>query len=325
VRRTTTTVDGLLLIDKPAGISSHDVVSVARRALGEKRIGHGGTLDPFATGLLVLLVGRATRLLPHLPGDPKVYEATVRFGAETETEDLEGAVTREAPLPTRASFLAALPALTGRIQQVPPAYSAKRVEGRRSYELARTGEAVELAPVTIRVDRWEVLALRDADGASLGADAGDRPVHEADVRVTCGGGTYVRSLARDLARRAGSAAHLTELRRTRSGPLAVEDARTVPDLLAGRAHLQPALAALPGFPVQELTADEVTRIVRGIDVEARCAGEWAALTNPENGVLVALAERRDARWQPRVVMHAVEPDAGATRHGADREGAGREA
>ncbi|MDH5234991.1 MAG: tRNA pseudouridine(55) synthase TruB [Gemmatimonadota bacterium] len=325
MRRTTGTIDGLLLIDKPAGVSSHDVVGLARRALGEKRIGHAGTLDPFATGLLVLLVGRATRLLPHLPGDPKVYEATIRFGAETETEDLEGAVTREAPLPTRAALLGALPALTGSIGQVPPAYSAKRVEGRRSYELARAGKAVELPPVTIRVDRWEVLHLRDAAGAPLGADAGDRPVREARVRVTCGGGTYVRSLARDLARLAGSAAHLTALRRVRSGPFSADDARSVAELTAGGARVQPALAALPGFPVQELTRDEVTRIVRGIDVEARCAGEWAALTNPENGVLVALAERRDDRWQPRVVMHAAEGTPATSRRAADHEGAGHEA
>ncbi|MBL8997359.1 MAG: tRNA pseudouridine(55) synthase TruB [Gemmatimonadetes bacterium] len=300
--RTTGTADGLLLVDKPAGLSSHDVVSLARRALGEKRIGHGGTLDPFATGLLVLLVGRATRLLPRLPGEPKVYEATLRLGAETETEDLDGALSREAPLPTRVALLAALPALTGTIQQVPPAYSAKRVDGKRAYELARAGETVELKPVTIRVDRWEVLELLDAADTPLGADD-SALVRTARVRVHCGGGTYVRSLARDLARAAGSAAHLTALRRVRSGPFAVKDALTVADLTEGRARLRPALDALPGFPVQELTDDEVTRIARGIDVAATVPGAWAALTNPANGVLVALAERRDDRWQPRVVMH----------------------
>lgn len=303
-RRTTGTVDGLLLVDKPAGISSHDVVSVARRAFGEKRIGHGGTLDPFATGLLVILVGRATRLLPHLPGEPKLYEATIRFGSETDTEDLLGAVVREAPLPTREALLAVLPRLTGAVVQVPPAYSAKRVDGRRAYDLARAGETVDLKPVTIRVDRWEILSLTDADGRELvgqhRADAAG--VQEAKVRIACGGGTYIRSLARDLARFAGSAAHLTQLRRTRSGPFRVEDALTMDDLVAGRGRVRPALDALPGVPVQALTDDDVARIVRGIDVPAEVDGAWGALTNPGNGVLVALAERRADRWQPRVVM-----------------------
>ena len=303
-RRTTGTVDGLLLVDKPAGISSHDVVGVARRAFGEKRIGHGGTLDPFATGLLVILVGRATRLLPHLPGEPKLYEATIRFGSETDTEDLLGAVVREAPLPTREALLAVLPRLTGAVVQVPPAYSAKRVDGRRAYDLARAGETVDLKPVTIRVDRWEILSLTDADGRELvgqhRADAAG--VQEAKVRIACGGGTYIRSLARDLARFAGSAAHLTQLRRTRSGPFRVEDALTMDDLVAGRGRVRPALDALPGVPVQALTDDDVARIVRGIDVPAEVDGAWGALTNPGNGVLVALAERRADRWQPRVVM-----------------------
>lgn len=303
-RRTTGTVDGLLLVDKPAGVSSHDVVSVARRALGEKRIGHGGTLDPFATGLLVILIGRATRLLPHLPGEPKVYEATIRFGTETDTEDLDGTVVLERPLPTRAALLAALPALTGTVEQIPPAYSAKRVDGRRAYELARAGVTVELKPVTIRVERWEIMALTGADGQEIDAVSVSRDefVQEARVRIFCGGGTYIRSLARDLARLAGSAAHLTRLRRTQSGPFRIEDALTTADLLEGRARVRPALDALPGVPVQELTDDDVVRIVRGIDVPAQVDGSWGALTTPGTGVLVALAERRAERWQPRVVM-----------------------
>ena len=291
-RRTTGTADGLLLVDKPVGVSSHDVVSVARRALGESRIGHAGTLDPFASGLLVLLVGRATRLLPHLAGEPKVYDATIRFGTETDTEDHLGAVVREAPCPSRAAMLAALPALTGSVVQVPPAYSAKRVSGQRAYDLARRGEEVTLAPVPIVVHRWEVRRL----------DEGPAGVTEADVRITCGGGTYIRSLARDLARSVGSAAHLTALRRVVSGPFRVEDALTLDALAEGRATLRPALAAVPQHPVQILTSDEVARIARGIDVEATVAGPWAALTNPSTGALVALAERRGERWQPRVVM-----------------------
>ncbi len=302
-RRTTGTVDGLLLVDKPAGVSSHDVVNVARRALGEKRIGHGGTLDPFATGLLVIVVGRATRLLPHMPGEPKVYEATIRFGAETDTEDLDGAIVLERPLPARAAVLAALPVLTGSIEQVPPAYSAKRIDGQRAYDLARAGVHVDLKPVTIRVHRWEVLSLVGADGRGITADGStDALVQEARVRITCGGGTYIRSLARDLARLAGSAAHLTQLRRTRSGAFRVEDALTTDDLLAGGARVRPALDALPGMAVQELTDEDVTRIVRGIEVPSKVAGAWGALTAPGTGVLVALAERRADRWQPRVVM-----------------------
>lgn len=290
---TPATTDGLLLVDKPAGLSSHDVVAVARRALGERRIGHAGTLDPFATGLLILCAGRATRLLQHLPDEPKVYEATIRFGSETDTEDLQGAVTREAAGPTREALLAALPRFIGRIAQVPPAYSAKRVDGKRAYERARAGEHVELQPVAISVHRWEVLATR--------LDAAGR-VQEADVRITCGGGTYVRSLARDLARAVDSAAHLVALRRIACGSFDVRDAASPADLQAGDVSLRPPLDALPGFPQQALDDDALQRIVRGIEVPATVDGEWAALVRGDRPVLVALAERRGEGWQPRVVM-----------------------
>ncbi len=278
-------------MDKPAGASSHDVVAVARRALGEKRIGHAGTLDPFATGLLVLLVGRATRLLPHLAGEPKVYEATIRFGAETDTEDLHGQVIREAPLPARKELLAILPLLTGRFEQLPPAYSAKRIAGERAYAIARRGEIPALRPAPVTVHRWDVLGLEGEDA-----------VREARVRVTCGGGTYVRSLARDLGRLAGSAAHLAALRRTASGPFEVSDAATFVALREGRAVLRPPLDALPDVPRQVLSNDELTRIARGIGIAAAVGGPWVALTNPSSGALVALAERRGDLWQPRVVM-----------------------
>jgi tRNA pseudouridine55 synthase len=290
---TTTTPDGLLLVDKPAGVSSHDIVSAARRSVGEKRIGHAGTLDPFATGLLVLLVGRATRLLPHIPDEPKVYDARITFGRETDTEDLHGAVTREAPLPQRAALLAALPQFVGAISQVPPQYSAKRVDGERAYALARAGETVELKPVTIHVHRWEVLELHAASDGSI---------EHADVRITCGGGTYVRSLARDLARALGSAAHLTALRRVSTGPFHVRDACTLDDLREKRAVVRPAIDALPGFPVQQLSDEELAKLVRGIAVPASVQGEWGALVRGDRDVLVALCERRDDNWQPRVVM-----------------------
>lgn len=280
-------IDGLLLVDKPAGMTSHDVVLIARRATGERRIGHAGTLDPFATGLLVLLLGRATRLLPYIDGEPKVYRATIEFGSETDTEDGEGQVTRSAEPPAGSAVLAALPALTGTVVQVPPQYSAKRVEGRRAYAAARAGEHVALRPVTIRVDSWEVLGW---SGPRL------------DARVTCGGGTYVRSLARDLGRLSGSAAHLRALRRERSGPFRVEDAIAVDALRDGQATIRPPLDALGDMPRQRLDDDEVGRIVRGIDVPATVPGERGALTHPASDALVAVAERRGDRWQPRVVM-----------------------
>ncbi len=290
--RLTTGPDGLLLVDKPAGVSSHDVVAAARRSMGERRIGHTGTLDPFATGLLVLLVGRATRLLRHVPGDPKIYEATVSFGAETDTEDPLGVVVREAALPKRAAVEAAILTLTGELDQVPPAYSAKRIDGRRAYDLARAGRDVTLAPARVRVDRWDVLSWSErGDGVS-----------ECAVRITCGGGTYVRSLARDLGRLADGAAHVSSLRRVQNGAFDVRDAVTLEDLRGRRCSIRPPLDALSGLPVQRLSDDEVKAVARGIDIAAAVDGAWGALVDDSTGCLVALGERRDARWQPRVVM-----------------------
>lgn len=291
--------DGLLLVDKPAGVSSHDVVLIARRALGEKRIGHAGTLDPFATGLLVLLTGRATRLAQHVIDEPKVYLADVKFGAETDTEDPLGVVTREAPLPTREALDTVLARFVGRISQVPPAFSAKHVDGKRAYELAREGKSPEMKPVDVEVHRLTIERADEASGV----------VATCRLRVSCGGGTYIRSLARDLARAAESAAHLTALRRERAGVFDVAHAVTLERLKAGDAVLAPAIDALQGHPVQPLTVDEVAKIVRGIDVEARVEGRVAALTEATvTGKLVALAERRPSergdRWQPRVVMSA---------------------
>jgi tRNA pseudouridine55 synthase len=286
--------DGVLLVDKPTGVTSHDMVAAARRALGEKRIGHAGTLDPFATGLLVLLVGRATRLLPYIDGDPKVYEATVRFGAETTTEDLLGEVTVTAASPTFDAVRDAVGSLTGELDQMPPAYSAKRVDGRRAYDIARAGEVPDLKSARVRVDSWELLNWRAGESEAGAA--------ELDVRITCGGGTYIRSLARDLGRLTGSAAHLCALRRVRSGAFRVTEATSLEALRAGEARLLPPLAALPHTPVELLSAAEVARVVRGIEVPATVAGDRAALVHEDSDALVALAERRGASWQPRVVM-----------------------
>jgi tRNA pseudouridine55 synthase len=284
------TTDGLLLVDKPAGMTSHDVVLAARRAFGESRIGHAGTLDPVATGLLVLLLGRATRLLPYLDGVPKEYEASIMLGSETETDDLHGAVVRTAPAPNDAAIAAAIATLTGPLEQTPPAYSAKRVAGRRAYDAARAGVALELAPASVEVFAWRNVSR---DGDVLRAT------------IECGAGTYVRALARDLGRLTGSAAHLAALRRTRSGPFRVDDAVSLDALRDGSAELRPALDALPALPRISLDEPDAERVLRGIAVPRLDDAPRAALVDARSGMLLALAEAAGDRWQPRVVMRRV--------------------
>ena len=287
-------IDGLLLVDKPAGITSHDVVSVARRALGTRRIGHGGTLDPFATGLLVLLIGNATRLLPYLDGEPKVYDASIAFGSETDTDDVTGTVVAMLPPPEPASVTAAIARLTGIIDQVPPAYSAKQVAGRRAYAAARRGEPLALDPVRVTVHEWLV---RDSSADRL------------DVTITCGGGTYIRSLARDLGRLCGSSAHLASLRRTRSGSFEVADSISLHDLRERGASPRPSREALPNLPTVALSPTDLAHVRHGRSIpvatsDAPPDSARAALVDGA-GSLVAVAERADATWQPRVVL----PDA----------------
>ena len=284
------TTDGLLLVDKPAGVTSHDVVLAARRAFGESRIGHAGTLDPFATGLLVLLLGRATRLLPHLDGVPKEYEATIALGRETDTDDCDGVTLRECPPPTDEAIAEAIPQLTGALEQVPPAYSAKRIAGRRAYEAARAGDVLELAPSRVTVYGWHDVKR---EGDTLRAT------------IACGGGTYIRALARDLGRITGSAAHLAALRRVRSGPFRVAQAVSLDALRSGEAKLRPALDALPTIPHVVLDADDAERVLRGIVVPRTTDGDKAALVDGRSGALVAFAVAEGASWQPRVVMRKV--------------------
>lgn len=210
-KRSTSGLDGLLLIDKPAGWTSHDVVARVRRLTGQPRAGHTGTLDPFATGLLVVCLGRATRLAEYLTAHEKVYVGEVVLGSETDTGDAEGQVVARGEVPELDEAIRSRVAarFTGRIGQVPPSYSAVKVGGRRAYDLARRGEAVELAPRTV-----DVFDLR-LDWAGEG---------RLRMTVRCGPGTYVRSLARDLGRELGCGAHLAALRRMRSGRFRVEDA-----------------------------------------------------------------------------------------------------
>jgi tRNA pseudouridine55 synthase len=290
---------GLLYVDKPVGMTSHDVVSVIRRAARSKRVGHAGTLDPFATGLLVLAVNTATRLLPYVVGEPKVYDAVIRFGHETDTDDGTGEVTREA-IPPDAELLAdpgaaplrdALAALTGRIAQVPPAFSAKHVNGERAYAIARRGELVELPPVNVHVANWEWLA---STPGSL------------TVRVTCGGGTYIRALARDLGRALGSAAHCERLRRVASGAAQVDDAepfdRLEPgSIVDGRVRLRSPLSALGAVAHESLDEAGLAALRVGRRMAATVPGARGALLWHDS--VVAIAERVAGDWwQPRVVM-----------------------
>jgi tRNA pseudouridine55 synthase len=213
----------LLLVDKPAGMTSHDVVQTVRRIYGERSIGHLGTLDPFATGLLILLLGRSTRLGNFLDIEPKVYEATIKFGAETDTDDSTGTPTRTAALPAPEAVRSAFGSLTGEIFQRPPDYSAKSVDGTRAYDAARRGEPLELEPVRVKVHSWQVEEQR-----------GD----SVRVTITCSGGTYIRALARDLGRLVSSAAHLCALRRTRIGSFYLSEASRLEDLASAPVPLR---------------------------------------------------------------------------------------
>ena len=244
-RGAVTAPDGVLLVDKPQGLTSHDVVGATRRLAATRKVGHAGTLDPMATGLLVLGIGRATRFLTYLVGADKTYEATIRLGVETTTEDAEGEVTtahgcRRDDL-TEERLRKALAVLTGQIQQVPSAVSAIKVDGVRAYKRIRDGQDVELEarPVTIhklrltgrprraRADVISSAAPGAAEGATADGAGGETEVVDLDVAVACSSGTYVRALARDLGRALGCGAHLTALRRTGVGPFGVDEVQTL--------------------------------------------------------------------------------------------------
>jgi len=281
---TTPGSDGILLVDKPAGLSSHDVVAMVRRARGSARAGHTGTLDPFATGLLLLALGRATRLIRFLPAEPKVYRAAIGFGASTDTDDVTGNVVARGPVPDHGVVMQAIGALTGTIEQVPPSYSARHVSGRRAYAIARQGGEPALAPARVTVHAWDVEWTGQGELAAT---------------ITCSSGTYIRALARDLGHRCGTVAHLASLRRTSIGPFDVRDAVAPDD--AGRAQLLPAADALVGMARQVVSGEDVERVSHGRAIAAHAAGMNAALID-QAGDLVAVAERDGEWWQPRVVI-----------------------
>lgn len=287
-------MDGVLVCDKAAGMTSHDVVARVRRLAGQRRVGHGGTLDPPATGVLVLALGRATRLLPFLPTEPKRYLATVAFGAETDTLDAAGTVTAtaDAAAVDEAALRAAMAGFVGPQEQVPPMVSAIKVGGERLYAKARRGEQVERAPRPIVVHALEL----------LGFSAGERPL--ATVEVVCSGGTYIRSLAADLGRAVGTLAHLAGLRRTAVGRFTEDQAHRLEDLAEegklAAAVLDPA-AAMDPAAVRALTPAEASALATGRTLDPTGRGDPVAAVGPD-GRLVAVIQDSAGRARPKVVL-----------------------
>lgn len=268
---------GVVVVDKPAGWTSHQVVGRLRRLLGTRKVGHAGTLDPLATGVLVVGVNRATRLLGHLAGHDKTYEATIRLGQQTVTDDAEGEIVAELGAANigRAELDAEVANLTGVISQVPATVSAIKVDGQRAYARVRRGETVELKARTVTVHSFEVVDVRSAVTARV-------PVVDVDVIVDCSTGTYIRSLARDLGAALGVGGHLTALRRTRVGAFDLTGALAPSALTAEppqRPHLlDMAEVAARSFPVLELTADQAGIVRHGSRIELDLASSLVALT-----------------------------------------------
>lgn len=296
-------MDGILIIDKPEGFTSHDVVARLRRILGTKRIGHTGTLDPFATGVMVILIGKATRLAQFLDKDEKEYEATVRFGFETDTGDRTGSPKPQAQSPKSVSveyIEVILSQFRGNITQVPPMYSAKKVDGKKLYELARKGVEIEREPVNIiihNLELFEVAKIRDSQSAIR-------------IRVVCSAGTYIRTLAEDIGRAAGTGAHLKELRRTRAGKFDISKAITLADLEKDddpAEHLIPMSKAVEHLPELILTEDRIEKTTNGLSTRLEetdlAEGEAVRMINGE-GTLIAVGLYRagDKAVQPKVVL-----------------------
>ena len=253
-------MNGILVVAKQPGPTSHDIVALIRRLTGVRRVGHGGTLDPFAAGVLPVFVGHATRLVEYHLKDDKHYRALVSFGARSTTDDLDGELTpSDAPAPTRATVEAALASFRGEIEQIPPDYSAVRVAGRKAYELARHGEKPELKARRVTIHRLDMTAWDDQDPA--------RPV--ATVEVRCSAGTYIRALARDLGEQLGSGAYLAALSRTASGPFTLDQAHELDEVRAALADglgadlMLPMDTGLEKLPLVTVNQTELASLARG--------------------------------------------------------------
>ena len=290
----------VILVDKPSGPTSHDIVSDVRRWTGIRRVGHGGTLDPLATGLLPIFIGAATRLNEYLAPYSKSYEATVLLGASTDTDDSEGKVISSAPVPalTRADIEAELAAFQGEISQAPPSYSAVKVGGVAAHRAARAGEPLEIEPRTVTIHEIELLEL-------------DLPQLRVAMRVSTG--TYVRAVARDLGASLGCGAHVIEMRRTRIGDMATADAHTTAALEAAyEAEQFWSLTESPArlfrdWPHFDLSGEQLARIRRGQSIRARPSpGQRRALALDAAGVVIAVLKDdplEPGRWQPEKVLH----------------------
>ncbi|MFD5214566.1 tRNA pseudouridine(55) synthase TruB [Microbacterium sp. NPDC058345] len=293
---------GILLVDKPGGLTSHDVVARTRRAFGTRKVGHAGTLDPMATGLLVIGVEGATRLLTYIVGADKTYTATMRLGQSTTTDDAEGDVVATADptaweAVTDERVRAGIRDLTGPLSQVPSSVSAIKVDGRRAYDRVRAGESVELAARQVLVSRFDVLATRTGDG-----------VFDLDVVVDCSSGTYIRALARDLGAALGVGGHLTRLRRTRVGGFDVADAVGL-DGLADAVALSPAAAARRVLPALEVSADEARDLRHGkrlVGQASRLQAAEVAAIDPD-GALIGILEARGKDIKSAMNMPEVTP------------------
>lgn len=328
-----TVPSGLVIVDKPAGLTSHDVVARIRRLAGTRRVGHAGTLDPMATGVLVVGVEQATRLLGHLTLTQKEYRGTVRLGQRTSTDDAEGEILDGRPADgiTPDALAAAAAALTGEIQQVPPGISAIKVGGQRAYRLTREGRPPDLPPRPVTVFALDIVAVRrtgaaagdatepsepGAQGAPSeqgepGAEGAQAGLLDVDIAVTCSSGTYIRALARDLGAALGVGGHLTALRRTRVGPYRVSDAATL-DELAGLLRLIPlAQAAAAAFTRRDLTAAEARLVGHGGRLPAEPAAAEPTTGEPAtgpvaafapDGSLVALLAAEDGQARPLAVF-----------------------
>jgi tRNA pseudouridine55 synthase len=285
---------GLAIVDKPAGLTSHDVVGRCRRIFGTRRVGHAGTLDPMATGVLVVGVERATKILGLITGASKSYTATIRLGQTTSTEDAEGELLQQVSAEhlTEAAIATAIAGLRGDIMQVPSAVSAVKIGGQRAYRLARAGHTVELAARPVRIDRFDLLALRREAGGLV----------DLDVAVDCSSGTYIRALARDLGDALAVGGHLTALRRTRVGKFDLDQARSL-DELAERPELSVTLdqACLTMFAHRDLSAEEADAAANGRTLTpAGIDGVYAA--QDADGRVIALLRDEGPKTKSVVVI-----------------------